>query len=81
MPDDVYRGLEEAARDRGVSAAEWIAGALSVRSSVANRPLSETLDGLIGVIDSRTGSPVKRNRTPFSAMIAKKMEKQGLRRR
>lgn len=81
LPDRVYRDLERAARERGITPADWIAASLPGRcASGEEHSLALLLEGLIGAIDS-TGEP-RRGGTPsaFGDMVARKLERQGLRR-
>jgi len=79
LPDEVYEGLERLAQERGVSVAEWIADNLSLpANSLAGRPLSELLEGLVGSVDSTTQRDGSRARTPFADLIADKFRRQGL---
>jgi hypothetical protein len=81
LPEDVYRKLELTAREQGLTPADWIATALPVHLRRSDRPpLSEWLDGLIGTVDSSHSSSNDQPRTPFGEIIARKLEKQGLRR-
>ena len=53
LPDELYRDLERAARERGFTPADWIASTLQGGpDSVRQEPLSELLQGLIGMVDS-----------------------------
>lgn len=82
LPDELYRDLERAARERGLTPAGWIATTLSGGSDAASeQPLPELLRELIGAVDSSTeprSAPVP---TPFGELIARKFDRQGLRRR
>jgi hypothetical protein len=81
LPDELYRDLEKVARERGLTLADWIAATLPGHSgSMEEQPLSELLHGLIGVVDSRTEPRSGHARTPFGEQIARKLERQGLRR-
>ena len=81
LPDELSQSLERVARERGLTPADWIASTLPGGSgSIGEQTLSELLQGLIGAVDStrepRSGHP----RTPFSELIARKFDRQGLRR-
>jgi len=81
LPDELYRELERAARERGLTPADWIATTLpGLSGSINQPPLSELLHGLIGAVDSTKEPRCGRSRTPFGELIAQKFEKQGLRR-
>jgi len=81
LPDELYRDLEKVARERGLTPADWIAATLPGRSgSINEQPLSELLQGLIGAVDSTKEPRSGRAGTPFSELIARKFERQGLRR-
>ena len=81
LPDEVYNDLEKVARERGISPADWIAATLPGGSGVIDeRPLAELLHGLIGAVDSTKGPRSGNARTPFGELIARKLERQGLRR-
>jgi hypothetical protein len=81
LPDELYQDLERVARERGLSPADWIASALPGGSgSIEERPLSELLQGLIAAVDSTHEPRSGHARTPFGELIARKFERQGLRR-
>jgi hypothetical protein len=78
LPDEIYEALAVAARKDGLTAAEWLAIQLHVSGeSIQAQPLSELLNGLIGVVDSTETRDTCT--TPFSAVLAEKFRKQGLR--
>ncbi len=78
LPDKVYEALATAAREDGLTPAEWLAIHLHVTdASTHERPLPELLTGLTGVIDS--GETQSTHRTAFSIALAEKFQKQGLR--
>ena len=80
MPDELYRDLERVARERGLTPADWIATTLPGGSgSIGQKPLSVSLQGLIGIVDS-ANEPQSRARTSYGERIARKFERQGLRR-
>src|SRR5579863_1991267 len=82
LPDELYRDLERVARERGLTPAGWIATTLSGGSdAVSEQPLSELLRDLIGSVDSSKEPGSAPVRMPFIESIARKFEKQGLRRR
>jgi hypothetical protein len=73
--------LERTAQEQGLTPADWIAASLPGRSAAGEEhSLALLLEGLIGAIDS-SGEP-RRGGTPtaFGDMVAKKLERQGLRR-
>jgi hypothetical protein len=81
LPDEVFKDLEKVARERGLSPADWIAATLPGGSgAIEERPLSELLHGLIAAVDSTKGPQSGNARTPFGELIARKFERQGLRR-
>ena len=72
LPDELYRDLERVARERGLTPADWIASTLPGGSgSIDQEPLSDLLQGLIGVADS-TNEP-RRVRAAFGELIAQKV--------
>ena len=80
LPDELYRDLERAARERGLTPADWIATTLpGGADSVAEHPLSELLQGLIGAVYSTEDPRSDQTRTPFGELIARKLEGQGIR--
>jgi len=81
LPDELYRDLERVARERGLTPADWIASTLPGGSgSIDQEPLSDLLQGLIGIVDSATEPRSDRARTSYGERIARKFERQGLRR-
>jgi hypothetical protein len=81
LPDELYRDLETAARERGLTPADWIATTLQSRSgSLDEHPLTELLPGLIGAVDSTTEPRSGNRSTAFSELIATKFERQAFRR-
>jgi hypothetical protein len=81
LPDELYRDLERVARERGLTPADWIATTIPGGSgSIEQQPLSELLQGLIGAVDSTREPRSSQARTPFGELIARKFERQGLRR-
>lgn len=78
LPDEVFEALAKAAREGGVTPAEWLA--INLHTSHAHtreRPLSELWQDLIGSVDS-TEIP-STHQTAFSTALAEKFRKQGLR--
>ena len=81
LPDELYRDLERVARERGLTPADWIATTIpGGAGSIEQQPLSELLQGLIGAVDSTREPRSGQARTPFGELIARKFERQGLRR-
>jgi hypothetical protein len=81
LPDQLYRDLERVAQERGLTLADWIATTLPGGSNaIGQQPLSELLQGLIGAVDSTKEQRTNQARTPFGELIARKFERQGLRR-
>jgi hypothetical protein len=77
---EVYKDLEKVAREQGLSPGDWIAATLpSGSGSTEERPLSELLYGLIAAVDSTKGPRSGNARTPFGELIARKLQRQGLR--
>src|SRR3954453_20633700 len=88
LPDHVYQIAERAARREGITPDEWIAATVSrAGTPVAadempgERPLSEVLQGLVGVVDSKTDPRHEPRRTVVGDIIAEKFRKQGIGRR
>lgn len=82
LPDELYRDLERVARERGLTPADWIATTLLGGSgSIEQQPLSELLEELIGAVDSTKEPRSGPARPAFSELIARKFERQGLRRK
>jgi|GEM_PF-4976182 hypothetical protein len=78
LPDRIYEALAAAARKDGLTAVEWLEIQLLTSSeSIDERPLSELLAGIIGVVDSTEAQNI--DRTPFSTALGEKFRKQGLR--
>jgi hypothetical protein len=78
LPDEVFEALAKAAREGGVTPAEWLA--INLRTSDAysqERPLPELLNNLIGLVDSSETQGT--HQTAFSIALAEKFRKQGLR--
>jgi len=81
LPDELYGDLEKAAREQGLTPAGWIAITLRGSSDpIDNRPLPELLEGLIGAVDSSKEAHGGKSRTPVGELIARKLQRQGLRR-
>ncbi len=87
LPDEVYQKLELLAKEQGVTPAEWIAARLSHhhgndaeagQDSPEEQPLSETLRGYIGVIDSSKELYSDDERTPLGDLVAEKLTSQGI---
>ena len=78
LPDEVFEALAKAAREGGVTPAEWLA--INLRTSDAytqGRSLSELWNELIGSVDSTETQST--HQTAFSTALAEKFRKQGLR--
>jgi hypothetical protein len=80
LPDGLYQDLEREAQQRGLSVADWIGAHVPSSSPAAGRPLLNLLDGLLGAVDSTQEPRHGTARTPLSDIVARKFEKQGLRR-
>jgi hypothetical protein len=80
LPDELYRELEKVALEHGLTVVDWIATTLPEPSSTGGHSLLELLQGLIGAVDSTKGTRSDVSRTPLGDLIARKLEKQGLRR-
>jgi hypothetical protein len=79
LPDEVFEALAKAAREEGLTPAEWLA--INLHTSDAHtqeRPLPELFNDLIGSVDSSTEIP-NTHQTAFSIALAEKFRKQGLR--
>jgi hypothetical protein len=80
LPDELYRELEKVALEHSLTVVDWIAATLPEPSSTGGHSLPELLQGLIGAVDSTEGTRNDVSRTSFGDLIARKLEKQGLRR-
>jgi len=79
LPDELYRNLERMAQENGLTPEGWIAATLAANSGpTENAPLSESLQDLLGVVDS--AEEPRGRRTLLGEMVAAKLESQGLRR-
>jgi hypothetical protein len=79
LPDKVYEALASAAREDGLTPAEWLAIHLQVADdSTQERALQELLTSLTGAIDSSENCQGIQH-TAFSTALAEKFQKQGLR--
>ena len=78
LPDEVYEALAKAAREGGLTPAEWVAINLHTSDAYTQeRPLPELWNDLIGSVDSTEAQST--HQTPFSTALAEKFRKQGLR--
>ena len=78
LPEDVYLGLERAARERGMTTADWIASILqSDQDAAEQQRLHKALNELVGAIDS--SEEPRRGHAPLADLVCEKLEKQGLR--
>lgn len=80
LPDEVFDALKKVASERGLTPVQWVMKTLPTQSSNNERPLSEALEGLTGVIDSRAEPRPQYVSSAFGAGLVKKFEKQGLKR-
>src|SRR5687768_2568509 len=84
LPDHVYQIAEQAAAREGITPEGWIAATVSrvgvlVPDKVPSEgPLSEVLQGLVGVVDSRTDPRHDPHRTAVGDLIAAKFTRQGV---
>lgn len=85
FPDSVYQIAERAAKREGLSPEEWIVATVSRAAAPVpadevqgESPLSEVLQGLVGVVDSRTDPRPEPRRTAVGDLIAEKFRKQGV---
>ena len=81
LPDDVYRELTREAEEQKVTVAEWITARLSRAPETLNsddRPLSDGLQGYVGLIDSSKDPYPDDERSPLGDMVAEKLAKQGI---
>ena len=80
LPDELYENLERVAREQGFTLVDWIANAVPATTRSADtRSLTDRLEGLIGSVNSAETPPDERRRTPFSELVSRKFERQGLR--
>ena len=80
LPEDVYQNLEKAARERGMTAGDWIASILPIdRDSSEKHRLHEVLRSLVGAIDSTDETGTGYPPTVISDLVSEKLQKQGLR--
>jgi len=80
LPESVYENLEKVARERGMTAGDWIASILpNDQNSAQKRRLREVLLGLVGALDSTDEPMIGYPPTPISDLVCEKLEKQGLR--
>ena len=77
LPDEIYEALTNAAREDGLTPAEWLALRLNAEESDRERPLPELTEGLTGVIDSTETQSTRQ--TAFSTALAEKFRRQVLR--
>ena len=81
LSDELYEDLTRVAQEHGLTVAGWIASNVpNTSGSIEERPLSELLEGLVATVDSAKEPGHSDARSPFSDLVAKKFEKQGLRR-
>jgi predicted CopG family antitoxin len=81
LPEDVYENLEKAARERGMTASDWIASVVPGDQDSSNqRSLHEVLQSLVGAIDSSEEPTTGYAPTAISELVLEKLQKQGLRR-
>ncbi len=81
LSDDTFEELRAIADKRGISPEEWIAAKVKEerpQTTLEARPLSEVLDGLVGVIDSSGEPHSGYPDTEFTRGLVEKYEKQGL---
>jgi hypothetical protein len=79
IPDDVFDDLAATAEAVGMTPAAWIASQVG-RRRYSERPLSELLEGLVGVIDSSEPLSTPKKPDPYAELLFEKFAKQGLRR-
>jgi hypothetical protein len=81
LPEGVYQNLEKVARERGMTAGDWIASILPAdQDSFEKRRLHEVLQSLVGAIDNTEEPRIGYPPTPMSDLVSEKLEKQDLRR-
>ncbi len=79
LPDTVFHALNDAASAHGITPVEWIADKLGASGEqFAAHPLDETLAGLVGVVDSSAAPHSGYQPSPYSAALAEKFSRQGL---
>jgi hypothetical protein len=80
LPESDYQDLEQVARERGMSAGDWIASVLPADHDPSEKHgLHEVLRGLVGAINSTDQPRTEYPPTAISDLVCEEMEKQGLR--
>jgi hypothetical protein len=80
LPDEVFRDLEKVAGERGLTPADWIATALPVGSGAMERqPPFDYAPGTYWRCGQHEGGHSGKARSIFGELIARKLEKQGIR--
>ena len=79
LPENVYCHLLAVAETQGMTPADWIASQLPADTDQQN-PLTSSLSGLIGAINSQVEPSPSYEKTAFGEAIADKLAKQGIHR-
>ncbi|MBP5977817.1 hypothetical protein HW132_35245 [Brasilonema sp. CT11] len=79
LPENVYSHLLAVAETQGMTPADWIASQLPPNDDLQN-PLTSSLSGLIGAINSQGEPPPSYEKTAFGEAVASKLAKQGIHR-
>ena len=79
LPENVYSHLLAVAETQGITPADWIASQLPPDAQQQN-PLTSSLSGLIGAINSQVEPSPSYENTVFGEAVASKLAKQGIRR-
>jgi hypothetical protein len=78
LPEEVYENLERAARERGITASDWIASNLPGSQDAAEQDrLHKVLLDLVGTIDSREEPRIDHPQTSVASLVSEKLQKQG----
>lgn len=79
LPENVYCQLLAVAKTQGMTPADWIAAQLPHDADLQS-PLSSSLSGLIGAINSQVKPSPSYEKTAFGEAIASKLARQGIHR-
>ena len=79
LPENVYCYLLAVAETQGMTPADWIASQLALNTQ-QHTPVTSSLSGLIGAINSQVEPPPTYEKTVLGEAIANKLAKQGIRR-
>jgi hypothetical protein len=79
LPDDLYLDLERVASSQCLTPLDWIAATVPHSDELGlGRLLAESLDGLIGKIDSAKEAASPRPESAMGSLIEEKLERQGV---